>query len=90
MPQDWNDEDDNLKPEPLKILGIEIGTSIDWHDGDPGTFGVSGYEPNEAFKGLIEPGDLWFDFNEGLLKYYDNEGAVIKEVKLLELFNGKE
>lgn len=79
-------EDAEENTQPLKILGIEIGTCIGWFDGDAGTFGIHGYVPNEAFKGKIEPGDLWFDFNEGLLKYYDDFGNITKEVKLLELF----
>lgn len=69
----------------LKILGTIVGTFDAWYDDEPCCIIFDGVKLNDAFKDKIDPGTFQINYDEGLIKYYNDNGDVIKTIKLLEI-----
>jgi len=72
------------KMMPVVVLGEKVGTAEDFYETDEG-FGVGGFIPAKD-SGLLA-GDVSFNFTEGTVLLFDNEGTVVKTIDLVDTIN---
>lgn len=68
------------------VLGKVIGECEGWDDIDTCVIGFVGFKSNGKCPSLTD-GDITVDYENGVIKYYDDEGKVVKQVSMFELAN---
>lgn len=66
-----------------KLLGKAIGTGTGWDSGDDTDFCIYEFEPSAQFPKLPS-GTVWFMLTDGLAVVYNDNGATVNSVSLLE------